>query len=177
MNHVHPGAVTETGDAVIRYSEADVPTEYGEFRVVVYREGDGGEAVASRAGEVMLKSSGGEVTVAAGEQAEVADDAEPEKSTVPESVYLKVRWPEERMTRETVASVRGEADPTSQVEVNGQVVAVAADGNVGIVLDAVDPVSGVQRVYVQGRVVANRGPMKPLSSGEARDTLTRGWPR
>lgn len=41
MNQLHPAAGRRTADAVVRYSEADVPTEYGEFRVVVYREGEG----------------------------------------------------------------------------------------------------------------------------------------
>lgn len=43
MNHVHPAAGERASQAVARYSEADVPTEYGPFRVVVYREADSGD--------------------------------------------------------------------------------------------------------------------------------------
>jgi hypothetical protein len=117
-------------DLVLQVQSAGSPAvaeaKRGSF--AVFTDGHGRVAVATRAGEVKLESSGGAVTIAAGEEAAVVGDAQPAKEVVPESVYLKVRWPEQRMTRETEVAVRGQADSSSHVEVNGQVVVVAEDG-------------------------------------------------
>lgn len=62
VDSVEVSTMSASNDApnlpVTRYSEADVPTEYGTFRMVVYREGDvPHEHVAIVAGDVKGKSS------------------------------------------------------------------------------------------------------------------------
>jgi hypothetical protein len=95
----------------------------------VFSDGSGGVAVATRTGEVRLRGGGGEVIVAPGERATVATNEAPEKEAIPDSVYLKVRWPEQRMTRDTEVLVRGAAEASARVDVNGVPVEVGPDGN------------------------------------------------
>ena len=108
-------------------SSALAAAERGAF--AIFNDGHGHVAVATRAGEVRLTSRGGAVTLGAGERASVGADAAPARREVPESVYLKVSWPEEKTTRRTEVRVAGEAAPSARVEVNGELVAVAADGS------------------------------------------------
>jgi hypothetical protein len=108
-------------------SDAIAAAKSGSFSV--FSDGRGGVAVATRTGEVRLRGGGGEVIVAPGERATVEKNQAPEKEQVPDSVYLKVRWPEQRMTRDTEVTVRGAADASARVDVNGVPVEVGPDGS------------------------------------------------
>ena len=94
----------------------------------VFTDGRGLVAVVAEAGEVKLKSNGGDTVLAAGQGARVVGNSAPVREAVPRSVLLKVAWPDQKVTREINVTLHGEADPDAVVSVNGLETAVGSDG-------------------------------------------------
>ena len=107
-------------------SSAVAQASTGSF--AVFNDGKGLVAVVAEAGEVKLTTGGGDAVLAAGEGARVVGAAAPMREAVPRSVLLKVAWPEQKETRESTLTLRGEADPGAMVSVNGRQAQVGADG-------------------------------------------------
>jgi hypothetical protein len=124
-------------------SSAVAQASTGSF--AVFNDGKGLVAVVAEAGEVKLTTRGGDAVLAAGEGARVVGAAAPLREAVPRSVLLKVAWPEQKETRESTLTLRGEADPGAMVSVNGRQAQVGADGR----FEADVPLApGINRVSV-----------------------------
>lgn len=100
-------------------------------RLAVAADGYGAMQVTSESGTSEVSAGGETVELAAGEQVVVTGDEISEIMDVPESLLLKVAWPElpEGATRSERVPVQGQASPGTVLDVNGQAVAVKADGH------------------------------------------------
>jgi len=108
-------------------SDAVARSDDGSF--TVSNDGAGTVAVASHRGEVELSGAGRLVVVRAGQQSLVlAGQAPTEPSPIPESLLLKVQWPQQATLRQRRLVVAGESVPGTQVEIGGHPVTVGADG-------------------------------------------------
>jgi hypothetical protein len=119
-----------TSDKVVLRVESSASSAVAEARrgrFAVFTDGKGLVAVTATAGEVKLRSSGGDALLGAGERALVVKDAAPQREAVPASVFLKVQWPE-ATTSARVVLLRGRADVGAAVAVNGQPAEVGPDG-------------------------------------------------
>lgn len=97
-------------------------------RFVASADGAGGAAVATRRGEVILSARGKEVVIRTGQFARIRAGQPPdEPRPLPESLFLKVRWPPALSNRREVAVV-GETAPGARVKVAGHFVRVDPDG-------------------------------------------------
>lgn len=111
---------TAGSDAVARSND-------GSF--TVSNDGVGTVAVASHRGEVELSGAGRLVVVRAGQQSLVfAGQGPTEPAPIPESLLLKVEWPQPGTLRRRRLVVSGESEPGSRVEIGTRAVAVGEDG-------------------------------------------------
>jgi hypothetical protein len=111
----------------VESSASSAVAEARRGRFAVFTDGKGLVAVTATAGEVKLRSSGGDAVLGAGERALVVKDEAPRREAVPASVFLKVKWPEAAPNAKQVV-VRGRADVGAAVAINGQPAEVAPDG-------------------------------------------------
>ena len=108
-------------------SDAVARSDDGSF--TVSNDGTGTVAVASHRGEVELSGAGRLVVVRAGQQSLVlAGKAPTEPAPIPESLLLKVQWPQQGTLRRRRLVVAGESDPGTRIEIDGEPITVGADG-------------------------------------------------
>ncbi|MGZ3438128.1 MAG: FecR domain-containing protein [Polyangia bacterium] len=96
-------------------------------RFIANADGQGGAAVATRRGEVILSARGKEVVIRTGQFARLGPGGPGEPRPLPESLFLKVQWPAPTSNRPEV-TVAGQASPDSRVKVAGHYVRLDADG-------------------------------------------------
>jgi hypothetical protein len=123
------GATPGNTAVAIESSGSSAVAEASTGSFAVFNDGKGLVAVVAEAGEVKLTTGGGDAVLAAGQGARVVGEAAPVREAVPRSVLLKVAWPEQKETRESTLTLRGEADPGALVSVNGKQAQVGEDGH------------------------------------------------
>ena len=108
-------------------SDAVASTQGGTF--AISNNGKGTVAVGTQDGEVQFFGRGKVVIVRAGQESIVRPGASPTAPTpIPESLLLKVRWPQDTALNRRTLLVRGVAEPGSVVQVAGKRVTVDAKG-------------------------------------------------
>lgn len=112
----------------IRAAGSDAVAEAKKGSFSVFNDGRGLVAVASRTSEVKLSSNGGDLVLGAGEQGQVVASSQPEKKKRRKAILLSVVWPDKKQGKKRRTTIRGKSAVGSEVTVNGQVVAVDADG-------------------------------------------------
>lgn len=122
------GATPGNTAVAIESSGSSAVAEASTGSFAVFNDGKGLVAVVAETGEVKLTTGGGDAVLAAGEGVRVVGDAAPVREAVPRSVLLKVAWPEQKETRDSTFTLRGEADPGALVSVNGKQAQVGEDG-------------------------------------------------
>jgi hypothetical protein len=108
-------------------SDAVASTQGGTF--AISNNGKGTVAVGTQDGEVSFFGRGKVVIVRAGQESIVRPGASPTAPTpIPESLLLKVRWPQSGALNKRNLLVRGVAEPGSVVQVAGKAVTVDEKG-------------------------------------------------
>jgi hypothetical protein len=129
-------------------------------RFVASADGAGGAAVATRRGEVILSARGKEVVIRNGQYARIVAGGAPEAPRpLPESLFLKVRWPPALSNRRQVAVV-GETAPGARVKVAGHYVRVDPDGHYRATVALPDGAHQLQvrATDVAGHIVDEKSP-------------------
>jgi hypothetical protein len=162
------GASVASQRTVLRIESASssAVAEARRGRLAVFTDGRGLVAVTATAGEVKLTSSGGDTVIGAGERALVVRDAAPERSKVPASVFLKIKWPE-ATTAEYAVVVRGKAEVGSVVTVNGATAVVLPDGTFSArvpVTKGENPLQ-VMATDLAGRTASDKGSVTVVRTG------------
>jgi hypothetical protein len=123
-------------------------------------------AVGVERGSAEFAAGGGTVVLAAGEQSLAARGARPTRPTrIPESLLLKVTWPEERTTNRRRIVVTGRTQPGALVVLGAERVEVQPDGKFTHVISLRE---GRQRLAVRARGVggaaSEQGPVIVLDT-------------
>jgi hypothetical protein len=147
-----------TGDRIVRTRGATFVATTSE---------NGGTAVVTRHGAVILQAHGREVVIRTGQYARVLPGQAPEAPTaIPPSLFLKVAWPTKSDRGRLVVS--GETAPGARVKVEGRFVEVDDRGRYRTELHFAD---GVHQVRVSAEDVGGHV-MKEQSPRIAIDTKT-----
>jgi hypothetical protein len=109
-------------------SDAVASTDGGVFTIA--SNGRGTVAVGTESGEVAFAGGGRVLIVRAGQQSIVRPGQAPtEPTSIPSSLLLKVALPSQKTINKSKLTVKGDVEPGSMVEVQGQVITVDAKGH------------------------------------------------
>jgi hypothetical protein len=145
-------------------AEAQAP---GGSRFTVYADARGAVTVASENGDVKVLAAGTQVTLQPSQQTTVQPGAAPgDPVPIPDEIFVSVSWPAGEVHARS-ATIRGRAQPGSEVMVNGREAPVGPDGTftATIPLSTGDNPVRVTAESIDGRVKEKRGSVQADTRG------------